>query len=165
MKISPMKFELLNHKQHDCHAFNCGVKSVNVYLQRINNPIQHKPLTRVYVLAQAHRIIGYYALSAHSVPTNVLPVNHTIQRYHEAPFLLLGSLAVDKHYQKQGYGSSLIFHAVKTTHKLAEKAGILGMIADAHDVSTAVFYQKFGFKPLTTSKQRLVLPFSSKTGA
>lgn len=156
-----MKFELLNRAKHECKSFDCGVKLLNIYLQQVFSQDQKLALTRVYVLAQQQQIIGYYSLSAHSVPTNVLPVNNTMERYHEAPFLLLERLAVDKLYQKQGYGSSLIFHAFSSTHEIAEKMGIFGMIADASDDTIAVFYEKFGFKPLANTKNRLVLPFSA----
>jgi predicted N-acetyltransferase YhbS len=77
------------------------------------------------------------------------------------PFLLLGRLAIDKPYQGQGYGGSLIFHAFKTTMETAEKVGIQGIIVDAKDENAARFYQKFGFMPLSTTKNRLVLPFTA----
>jgi hypothetical protein len=35
------------------------------------------------------------------------------------------------------------------------------MIVDAKDEPAARFYEKFGFRPLSTSKNRLVLPFSA----
>jgi hypothetical protein len=35
------------------------------------------------------------------------------------------------------------------------------MIVDAKDEKSACFYEKFGFKPLSASKNRLVLPFSA----
>jgi ribosomal protein S18 acetylase RimI-like enzyme len=75
--------------------------------------------------------------------------------------LLLGRLAVDKHYQGQGYGDALIFHAFSITKDAAEKIGTLGIIVDAKDDLAACFYEKFGFKLLSASKNRLMLPFSA----
>jgi len=156
-----MKFELLDGKKHDRKSFDCGVKALNVYLQQVANQDQKRGLTRIYVLAEDRQIIGYYSISAHSVPTDELPDSIAAGRYHEAPFLLLGRLAVDKRYQRQGYGDSLIFHAFKTTAETAHKIGILGIIVDAKDGAIAVFYEKFGFKRLARTKSRLVLPFSA----
>lgn len=153
-----MKFELLDGKKHDRKSFDCGVKALNVYLQQVANQDQKRGLTRIYVLAEDRQIIGYYSISAHAAPTDELP--DSIGRYHEAPFLLLGRLAVDKRHQRQGYGDSLIFHAFKTTAETAEKVGILGIIVDAKDEAIAVFYEKFGFNRLARTKNRLVLPFS-----
>lgn len=155
-----MKFELLDIKKHDRNAFDCGIKALNNYLQRVANQDQKRGLTRVYVLTENRDIIGFYSISAHSVSTEELPDTITVCRYKEAPFLLLGRLAVDKRYQRQGYGDSLIYHAFKTSAKIAEKIGILGIIVDAKDEAIVDFYEKFGFKRLAKTRNRLVLPFS-----
>ena len=156
-----MKFERLDTAKHHRKAFDCGVIALNLYLQQFANQDQKRGLTRVYVLAKQQQIIGYYSICAHSVPVNQLPDNTKPGGYHDVPFLLLGRLAVDQHYQGKGYGDALIFHAFKTTAATAEKIGILGMIVDAKDEKAAGFYEKFGFKPLSASKSRLVLPFSA----
>ncbi len=156
-----MKFERLDPKKHQRKTFDCGVVALNLYLQQFANQDQKRGLTRVYVLAEQQQIIGYYSICAHSVPTDQLPDNANTARYPEAPFLLLGRLAVDLHYQGHGYGDALIFHAFSITTEAAEKIGTLGMIVDAKDEKAAGFYQKFGFKPLSASKNRLVLPFSA----
>ena len=74
---------------------------------------------------------------------------------------MLGRLAVDKKYQGQGYGDTLIVHAFKTTVDAAEKVGILGMIVDAKDDNAASFYAGFGFKRLYGPNKRLVLPITA----
>jgi predicted GNAT family N-acyltransferase len=156
-----MKFERLDPGKHQRKTFDCGVTELNLYLQQFANQDQKRGLTRIYVLAEQQQIIGYYSLCAHSVPTDQLSDNAKLGRYSEAPFLLLGRLAVNQHYQGQGYGDALIFHAFSITAEAAEKIGVLGMIVDAKDEKAACFYQKFGFKPLSGSKNRLMLPFSA----
>ncbi len=158
-----MKFERLDTQKHDRKDFDCGVIALNLYLQQFANQDQKRGLTRVYVLAKQQQIIGYYSICAHSVPTDQLPDNTRLGRYSEAPFLLLGRLAVDKRYQGQGFGDALIFHAFSITNEAAEKIGTLGIIVDAKNEKAADFYEKFGFKPLSASKNRLVLPFSMIT--
>ena len=74
--------------------------------------------------------------------------------------LSLGRLAVDKNYQGQGYGDTLIFHAFKITLDAAEKVGILGMLVEAKDETVVAFYEGFGFKRLQGSRNKLVLPLS-----
>ena len=155
-----MKFERLDPKKHNRNAFDCGVTALNQYLHHIANQDQKRGLTRVYVLAEQEKIIGYYSICAHSVPTEQLPDAKKLGVYQEAPFLLLGRLAVDKRYQGQGYGDALIFHAFSLTQEAAEKIGTLGMIVDAKDEQAAGFYERFGFKRLSANQNRLVLPFS-----
>ncbi len=156
-----MKFERLDPQKHQRKGFDCGVIALNLYLQQFANQDQKRGLTRVYVLAEQQEIIGYYSICAHSVPTDQLPDNAKPGSYQDAPFLLLGRLAVDLHYQGHGYGDALLFHAFSITSEAAEKIGTLGMIVDAKDEKAAGFYQKFGFQPLSATKNRLVLPFSA----
>jgi len=155
-----MLFERLDSKKHDRKSFDCGVEALNLYLQRVANQDQKRSLTKVYVLADAKRIIGYYTISAHSVTRDHLPDSIKLASYKDVPFLLLGRLAIDKGFQGQGYGDALIFHAFKTTLSAAEKIGILGMIVDAKDEKAASYYEGFGFKSLTETKNRLMLPLS-----
>lgn len=155
------KFELLEPKKHDRKNFDCGVAALNRYLQQFANQDQKRGLTRVYVLAESQQIIGYYSISADSVPTGDLPDKIRLGAYSDIPFVLLGRLAVDKRFQRQGYGDALIYHAFKTTAEAAERVGILGMIVDAKDEQAACYYERFGFKRLKGTRNRLVLPFSA----
>ncbi|MBU0992276.1 MAG: GNAT family N-acetyltransferase [Proteobacteria bacterium] len=155
-----MLFEQLNPKKHDRNNFDCGVEALNMYLQRVANQDQRRSLTKVYVLADGKRVVGYYSISAHSVLRDHLPEDIKLASYKNIPFLLLGKLAVDKDYQGQGYGDTLIFHAFKNTLDAAEKIGILGMIVEAKDEVAVSFYKGFGFKRLQRSKNKLVLPLS-----
>ena len=93
--------------------------------------------------------------------TNELPDDQRLAHYPYAPFLLLGRLAIDNDFKGQGYGDALLFHAFKTTLDMAKKIGILGMVVDAKDETAARFYEKFGFKRLSASSNRLVLPLSA----
>jgi ribosomal protein S18 acetylase RimI-like enzyme len=156
-----MRFECLDAKKHQRQAFDCGVEALNQYLQRFANQDQKRGLTRVYVLAEGRQIIGYYSISAHSVSRDELHGHANPAAYREVPFLLLGRLAVDKRYQGQGYGDALLFHAFKTSLDAAEKVGVLGMIVDAKDETAVSFYEGFGFKRLSASKNRLVLPLAA----
>ncbi|TXL20843.1 GNAT family N-acetyltransferase [Methylococcaceae bacterium HT5] len=142
-------------------AYECGVDELNNYLQRFANQDQKRDLSRIHVLAEEMRIIGYYSISSHAVLTHELPDKQRISHYSATPFLLLGRLAVDKNFQQQGYGNALIFHAFKTTMEAAEKIGISGMVVDAKDENAANFYEKFGFKRLSASPNRLVLPLTA----
>lgn len=155
-----MQFERLDAKKHDRKSFDCGVEALNLYLQRVANQDQKRSLTKVYVLVDGKRIIGYYTISAHSVVRDNLPDTAKLASYKDIPFLLLGRLAVDKEFQGQGFGDTLIFHAFKATLSAAEKIGILGMIVDAKDEKAASYYEGFGFTRLTATENRLMLPLS-----
>lgn len=159
-----MQFEPLQSKKHLRKAFDCGVEALNCYLHEVAGQDIKRNLTRVYVLAKDTEIIGYYTLSAHSVGRENLPKEMAAGSYGDVPFLLLGRLAVDKKYHGKGYGDALICHAFATTMETAERIGILGIVVDAKDEAVARFYEGFGFRRLTTSKHRLVLPVTAMKG-
>jgi len=156
-----MKFELLNPQKHKRNQFDCRVKELNSYIQRFTNQDQKKDLSRIHVLAKDTCIIGYYSISSHAVSTLDLPDKQRSTNYPYSPFLLLGRLAVDKNFQGQGYGGALIFHAFKITYEAAEKVGISGVVVDAKDENAVIFYEKFGFKRLIATPNRLVVPLKA----
>lgn len=158
-----MKFEILDSKKHDRKNFDCGVDDLNTYLQQYANQDQKRNLNKTYVLAQGTTVIGYYSISAHSVMRDNLPDDIRIGGYGDIPFLLLGRLAVDKKYQRQGYGDTLIVHAFKTTMEAARKVGILGIIVEAKNDDAVSFYEGFGFRKLKASRNKLVLPITALT--
>ena len=156
-----MEFEPLNPGKHDRKGFDCGVEALNLYLERFANQDQKRSLTKVYVLSEGKSIVGYYSISAHSVMRDELPKDAKLGGYNDIPFLLLGRLAVNKPYQGKGYGDALIFHAFRTTMEAAAKVGILGMLVDAKDEKAAAFYEGFGFRRLSRTKNRLALPIAT----
>ncbi len=156
-----MKFEHLQPKKHNRNKFDCGVEALNLYLQRVANQDQKRSLTKVYVLAEDERVIGYYSISAHSVSKDHFPEGRQFGGYQEVPFLLLGRLAVDRDYQGLGYGDVLILHAFAITMDAAKKIGIMGMVVDAKNKNAVSLYQGFGLKRLSSTKNRLVLPLSA----
>ena len=158
-----MKFEILDSKKHNRTNFNCGDNILNLYLQKFANQDQKRSLSKIYVLADNKKIIGFYTVSAHSVSKNSMPVNITSGNYNDLPFLLLGRLAVDKSYQGEGYGEALVYHACKVTMNAAEQIGIFGMIVEAKNDKVMEFYKKLGFKQLKNTQNRLVLSTAAIT--
>jgi GNAT superfamily N-acetyltransferase len=156
-----MQFEPFEPKRHDRASFDCGVAELNTYLKRYASQDQKRQLTRVCVLSDSDRIIGFYSLIAHSIQRDNLPKSLKLGGYDALPFLMLGRLAVDKKDQGQGFGDALIFHALKSTVAAAEHIGLIGLIVDAKNESAASFYEGFGFIRLEETPNRLVLPFTA----
>ena len=156
-----MRFEPLDGKRHDRKQFDCGVQALNDYVMRFAGQDARRGLARTWVLADERRIIGYYTLSAHSVPRTGMPPDVAAGVYEEIPFLLLGRLAVDLAFQRRGYGDALIAHAFRSTRDAADRFGIFGMIVDAKDEAAALYYEGFGFQRLEGDRRRLMLPIGA----
>ena len=75
--------------------------------------------------------------------------------------MLLGRLAIDRAFQRRGYGGALLVEAIRRVAATAAQIGIAGLFVDAKDDQAAAFYRKFGFVPLPSNAHRLFLPLST----
>ena len=145
----------------DRSSFDCGVASLNEWLQKTARQHQEKNLSRTFVAILSddpHRIAGYYALAATSVETagmsgTKLPRNVSA--------VLLARLAVDKNNKGQGLGEYLLMHALDAVASTAETVGVQCVVVDAVNDDAARFYKKYGFEPLTDEPLTLFLPVAS----
>jgi len=151
-------------KKHNREDFDCGVESLNTYIARFAKQDHKRDLSRTFVLAEEKQIIGYYSISAHSVSRAFLPESIKVGGYDDIPFILLGRLAIDKRYQGQGLGGTLIFDAFKKTADLAKSIGIFGVIVDSINEKSTRFYEGFEFRKLSSNAKRLFLPMDVISG-
>lgn len=107
------------------------------------------------------RVMGFYTLSATSVPLMALPPKLAkLTRYELAPAVLLGRLAVDARLQGHGYGKHLLIDALRRVVRSGDVAVML-VIVDPKDQSATDFYARFGFAPLEGQGGRMFVPFKT----
>jgi GNAT superfamily N-acetyltransferase len=145
----------------DTADFHCGTVQLDDYIGRYALQDVRRGLARAFValpVGDATRIAGYYTLSAASVSASSLPdaLRRKLPRY-PVPVALLGRLAVDQAFQGQGLGSILLADACIKVARASEVLAVAGLIVDAKDESSAMFYRHFGFVPLPGEPQRLLL--------
>ena len=70
------------------------------------------------------------------------------------PALLLGQLAIDLEYQRQGHAASLMSFAMATTFRIAEDVGCFALITHPVDEEARQFYRQFGFADLPHDLRR-----------
>ena len=61
------------------------------------------------------------------------------------PVMVLGRLAVDKGFQRDGIGAGLLCDAVRRTLQAAEIAGIRAILVHAISEAAKRYYENFGF--------------------
>lgn len=144
-------------------AFSCGEEDLDRYLKEKANK-HHATVTIVWILydTQAEAIAGYYTLSNASVALNGLPPDlaRGLPSY-PVPVTLLGMMAVDRTYQKQGLGEELILDALHRTLIASRAIGSFAMMVDARYEASRPFYFKYGFLPFPKDELRLVLPMTT----
>uniref|UniRef100_Q0I507 N-acetyltransferase domain-containing protein n=1 Tax=Histophilus somni (strain 129Pt) TaxID=205914 RepID=Q0I507_HISS1 len=101
----------------------CSVEPLENYFHRHVSQDVKKGLAKCFVLIneQQSRIVGYYTLSALSIPITDIPQERISKGipYPNISAVLVGRLAIDTNFQNQGYGKFLIADATKACCKVA----------------------------------------------
>ena len=150
---------------HDRTGFNCGVESLDRYLQTQASQDIRRRANGVFVLVEPKepaRILGYYTICATALSQGDVPAmaRKHVPRYPLVSATLIGRLAVAEDRQGQGLGALLLADALWRAFASAAVVGSSMVVVDALDEQVARFYKAHGFVPLPDSL-RLVLPTSS----
>lgn len=141
---------------YDLTEFTCGDSTLNRFLFDHLARQHAGRLLRAYLLVTddpTPKVLGYYTLSGSCFEKETLP-SKTQQRkvpYANVPSVTLGRLAIDQDLQGQGWGMTLVTHAMKVVWLASQAVGIHGMFVDALNDKAKDFYLKLGFIPLTGS--------------
>ena len=76
------------------------------------------------------------------------------------PIARLGRLAIDKRFQRQGLGESLLMEAIRLAVVAAESIGVAGIFVDAKE-GVGPFYEKYGFTACEDDPAKLWMPLAS----
>ncbi|WP_206196913.1 hypothetical protein [Zooshikella ganghwensis] len=117
---------------HDRKAFDCGVTSLNQFLQRQARQKAAKQISKTYVAcpsAEPTKILGYHTLTGYSVTP---PPDHKDYKKYPHPLsaVKLARLAVDRSQQGQRLGERLLVDAIYRTVLVAEQISAIGLFVD-----------------------------------
>lgn len=146
-------------------SFSCSVKALESYFHQNASQDVKKGLAKCFVLIdnKQSKIIGYYTLSALSVPVSDIPqerINKGIP-YPNIPAVLIARLAIDDCFQMQEYGKFLIADAMYKIKNTTVGSAIL--VVEAKDDNAASFYERLGFiefKHLETKHRKFFYPLT-----
>ncbi len=74
------------------------------------------------------------------------------------PMMVLGRLAVDLRYKRQGLGAGLLRDALRRTAAISMSAGCRALMVHAIDGDAKAFYLRYGFKEYPEGGSTLFLP-------
>ncbi|MGJ3495514.1 hypothetical protein PsalN5692_03994 (plasmid) [Piscirickettsia salmonis] len=141
-KITPP--ELLE-TSHDTRLFNCGDIALNEWLQKRALKNQAADASRVYVVTNSQRVVGYYALASGSVERMIIPGSMTRNMPATIPVIVLGRLAVDIDYHDQKLGSGLLKDALTRCVLAADTVAAKAVMVHAISERAKRFYIKNSF--------------------
>lgn len=139
--------------------FDCGRESINGWFRRHAWFNQVNGLTRVSVITDeaAGKIIGFATLSASQIERAFLPKSQQRNRPDPVPTILLGQLAVDKNYQRQGHAGDLMQYALRGAARVSNIVGSMGVITHPLDDKLREFYAQWGFQNLPFDPRRAMI--------
>ena len=163
--MSRYVLELLD-STHDRKSFASGLASVDSYLKETARSHTEKgiSLTRVLIHADAHSpkpIFGYFTLTPCMVEAAGWPSVPKGLPRNPVGAVLLGRLAVDISMENQGIASRLLALARSISASSLRATGGIGMVVDAASAELVGFYERFGFRRISTQSLRLFLPTDS----
>ena len=136
-----------------------------MYIKKYSSQDMKRNLAKVFVAhnAQDMNVMGYYTLSPSTFCKQELSLD--LQRKlpsYPIPAVLVGRLAVDISFQKEGIGSHLLMDALSKIHNASETVlGIFAVVVEAKDDTAASFYKHLGFIPFRDTPRKLFLPMKT----
>jgi GNAT superfamily N-acetyltransferase len=143
--------------RHQLEAFDCGVESLNQWLQHRALINQLAGVSRTSVIAQEQRVLAYSSLAAGSIVLADVPGALRRNMPNPLPVVVLGRLAVDRRQQGQGLGRALVAHAIGQSLQAQRLIGARALLVHAIDEGAAGFYRALGFRPSPISPLTLML--------
>ena len=143
---------------HKLETFDCGNPVMNAWLRQRAPKNQEEGATRTFVVTDdANSVLGYYVLAIGSCARDDAPGNISRGMPEPIPMIVLARLAVDRSRQGRGLGRQLIADAVFRALRIAEDAGVRGLMVSAIDAAAAAYYEKLGFIRAKTSEDLFML--------
>lgn len=140
-------------------TFDCGSDAINGWFRRHAWANHVSGASRVNVLWDAvnGRVAGFVTLSAAQIEREFLPKPQWRNRPNPIPVTLLGQLAVDRNYQRQGCATSLLIFALQTARHASEQVGSMGVITHPLDDAVRQLYRNWGFEDLPHDPRRAMI--------
>jgi GNAT superfamily N-acetyltransferase len=152
----PFRIELLDEQERS--KFDSGTPPLDAYLRTTASQDMRRGLATCFVAIhnESGVLAGYYTLSASTVALRDMPKGFNLGRYTSIPAALLGRLAVDQRFQKQGVGRMMIFNALRNTLSSAVAAAVFTV--EAKNEKAATFYRHCGFEAFPTAAHYFFVP-------
>jgi len=137
---------------HDLGSFDCGVSSLNIWLQQRAAANQASGASRTFVACDDRSIVGYYALASSAVVPAAAPGRFRRNMPEPIPVVMLGRLAVATSHHGKGLGCAFFQDAARRIIHAADTIGIRGLVVHALSPEARAFYLSLGLEesPLDT---------------
>lgn len=151
--------------QHARDNFDCGVGSLNRYLQKQASQDQKRRSAACFVYCEQGIVRAYYTLSSASVGLEELPESwqRKLPKYPRVPTTLMGRLALDRTTRGRRLGEALLFDGLFRALDASLTVASFAVMVDAleADPDPLPFYEQYGFTRLEPNSRTLMVPMST----
>jgi GNAT superfamily N-acetyltransferase len=151
--------------RHSIAGFDCGVASLNNWLQRRAAANQISGASRTFVICDGASVAGYYALASSAVAPAAAPGRFRRNMPDPVPVVVLGRLAVATTHRGQGLGRALFQDAALRVTQAADAIGIRGMVVHALSDEARTFYLSLGMDESPLDPMTLMVTVSDLRAA
>lgn len=130
---------------HQIDSFDSGNIQLDEWLKRRALKNESEGASRTYVLCDRQIVIAYYCLACGVIALTSATGKIRRNMPDPIPVMVIGRLAVDRHWQGLGIGRALLRDAILRTLQAAEIAGIRAILVHAISEDAKRFYQQCGF--------------------
>mgnify|MGYP001198450078 CR=1 FL=1 len=146
--------------QHQIEDFSSGVASLDEWLKRRALANQASGATRTFVVCDADKIVGYYALASGAANVAAAPGRFRRNMPNPIPVVVLARLAVDQAHQGRGLGRALLRDGARRVLHAADAIGIRGILVHAISGEAKAFYLGIGFDSSPIEPMTLMISLS-----
>ncbi len=126
---------------HDLSRFDCGDPALNDWLRQRALKNESR-FSRSYVVCADARVVAYVCISAGSVDRASAPGRVRRNAPDTIPVSVIGRLAVDREYARQGLGADLLADALRRIALASQSIGIGAVLVHAKNEAARRFYLK-----------------------
>ncbi|HEY3553442.1 MAG TPA: GNAT family N-acetyltransferase [Solirubrobacterales bacterium] len=151
------RYDLSRHRGED---FSCGQELLDRWLRRYAGQGEDRDSARTFVVTSDQgEVCGYYTLVAGQVEHEgaTKTVRRGLSEHFPIPVVILARFAIDQRHQGQGLGARLLDDALNRICRAAEEVGVRAVVVHAIDDTAAGFYERFGFRALSSSPRTLMV--------
>lgn len=146
---------------HVLDGFECGETSLDEWLKKRALRNQAADASRCFVICDGRAAIGYYTLSAGGIGHEAAPKAMRRNMPDPLPVLLLGRLAIDRPYHRQGLGRALPRDALLRAAHVAGDAGVFAVMVHALSERAKRFYLSCGFVESPLQPRTLIMTLAT----
>ena len=126
--------------KHDLSDFRSQEPALDSWLRQRALRNEESGASRTYVVCSGSRVVGFYSLATGAVAQSSATGRVRRNMPEPIPVVVLGRMAVDEAWERNGIGRGLIRDAVLRTLQAGESIGIRAILVHAKSEQARRFY-------------------------